>query len=313
MEASHRHEAVKQLDLSAEVSSLEQRCRDALQFPSVYVRTKGKAFERICALLDFIGDSEGALASVSTSEKRAKVEPYFLAYGLLQSMYARQIALREVLKALDISIPSGLKENSIVKPRDRIIGHPITSDDGAHVILRNTLGANGFEYASYYDSETRRGNIVEYQPLLDQHWMIMKNGLELLYRALAEIENKRRREMRQTPLAPALRGIDYVVRCLAAATVEEKYQSIVEAHLEMLTSALMQFRAGLATRFGEDDAAYHVDRIIEGAAMLRELYPFTDSKRRLRFEIVADGIKHKTEELIRMAHDVDETESTELS
>ncbi len=115
------------------------------------------------------------------------------------------------------------------------------------------------------------------------------------------------------PLAPTLRGIDYVVRCLAAATVEEKYEAVVEVNLATLVKALQQFRAGWTARFSEDDAAYHVDRIIEGAAMLRELYPFTDHKRRLRFEIVANGIEHKTEELIRMAFDVDDTESTELN
>lgn len=302
-------------DVSAEIAALEQKCRDALQYPSVhrYLREKGKAFERICALLDFIGNSEGALASVSTGEKRAKVEPYFLAYGLLQLMYARQVALRAVLKTLDVAIPPGLKENSIAKPRDCVIGHPITSDDGAHVILRNTLNADGFEYASYYGSETKTGNIVEYQSLLDEHGAVMREGLMLLCRALAGIENERRREMRETPLTPTLQGIDYVVRCLAAATVEEKYEPVVEAHLQMLTNALVQFRASLAARFGEGDAAYHVDRIIEGAAMLRELYPFTDSKRRLRFEIVADGVEHNTKELIRMAHDIDQTESTELN
>ena len=281
------HQGAENIKVAAEVRALEQKCRDALLLPSVfnYLIEKERAHGQICALLDFIGDSEIALATVSAPKQRAKIEPYFLAYGLLQVMHARQAALRAVFKTLGVAIPESLEENSIDTSRHRTIGHPITSDGGAHVILRNTLDTEDFEFASYRPTETERGNVVTYETLLLEHWTVMKEGLTLLYLEIAEIENRRRREMCKTPLAPTLQGIDHVVRCLAAATAE---------------------------RYGEEDAAYHVDRVIEGATMLQELHPFTDNKARQRFEIVADGVECDTKKLIRMAQEIDETESIEL-
>jgi hypothetical protein len=300
---------------SQDIGALEHKIRDTLLYPSIfkYLRSKEKAHERICALLDFIGDSEAALATVDTTEKRGRLEPYFLAYGLLQTTSARQVALRQVLLDLEIPVPAGLLDKSATKPRDRVIGHPITSDGGSHVILRNTLNPDGFEFVSYYGSETRRGNLVNYDSLLREHEKAMREGLNLLYSKLADIENQRRREMSKNPLTPMLRGVDYIAECLAAAMVEPKYQAVIEANASMLAEALVPVRASLAARVGDADAAYYVDSIVEGTVMLRELYPFEDEKQRLRFEIIATGIKFRTKELLRMARDIDETEAKDLS
>jgi hypothetical protein len=140
------------------ISELEQKCRKALQYESVLrqLRLKNGAFEQICALLDFIGDSENSLLAVASSELRSAFERYFLAYGILQIMYSRQVAVRAVLETFELTIPNALGVSTLTVARDRVIGHPITNDGAAHVILRGSLSENGFEYWSYHLRETKR-------------------------------------------------------------------------------------------------------------------------------------------------------------
>src|SRR5262245_26997599 len=83
-----------------------------------------------------------------------------------------------------------------------------------------------------------------------------------------------RREMRQSPLTPIFKGADYIARCLAAATVEEKYERLIEPHLSMLESTLTNFRQGLVKRFGEERSALDVDPVLAGLQLLREMYPW---------------------------------------
>src|ERR1700730_14793925 len=86
------------------VSELEKKCRDALQYDSVFkqISLKKGAYEKMCALLDFIGDSESALLSITSPEQRRSLNSYFLGYGILQLMYSRQVAARAVLETLDL-------------------------------------------------------------------------------------------------------------------------------------------------------------------------------------------------------------------
>lgn len=297
------------------VSELEQKCRSTLQYDSVfqYLNKKQKSFDEICALLDFIGDSEIALASVETSEQRDKMDHYFLAYGLLQLIYTRQISLKKMLAKLGAIVPPSLKQNSIEQPRHLVIGHPTTSGNASHVILRNTLSAEGFEIVSYLGVLKTKNTPVEYEPLLIEHRTVMREGLTSLFEKLAEIENQRRTKMRKNPLHPAFQGIDYIVRCLVCATVEEKYDCMVESNVKMLKKSLVTFRGGLVARRGEDQTAYHVDNVLEGAELLLEFHPFVDARSRLRFRIVADGIESNMNKLFEMAQQIDESECEELS
>lgn len=300
--------------LLAEVSELEKKCREALRYDSVFefVQTHRKVFDKLCAFLDFIGDSQSALHSVSSSDQREKLESYFLAYGLLQLMYSRQISVRELLRDFSIAVPKSLLENSIIAPRDRTIGHPVTSNGKAHVILRNTLDNDGFEYATYDGSLTQRGNFVSYEPLLIEHLSVMRGSLMLLHKELASIENTRRVLMRQEPLSPLLQGMPYCARCVAASLVEEKYGEVFDTNSEALIIALEKFRDGLAKRHGTDSAAITVGSAIEGVKMLQELFQQQDERNNNRYEIVSGGMESKVKALVALALEIDSSEKQDL-
>jgi hypothetical protein len=297
------------------ISELEKNCRNALQYDSVFkqITLRERAYDKICALLDFIGDSESALLSVISSEQRRHINFYFLAYGVLQVMYSRQVALRSVMKTLDLPIPQLLKESALIGFRDRVIGHPITNDEAAHVIVRHTLNENGFEYWSYYPGETRRGNIVNYEALIKTHLGAMEAGMDTLYKHMSEFENERRRRVRNDPLSQILHGISYITQQTSAALVEERYGQMFTANATSLLSALDQFRIGLAQRYGEESTAHEVDHVIEGVRMLQSIYPPKDVRDANRYRIVADGVETNIERLIAMAADIDEQERKDLT
>lgn len=301
--------------LLSEVSGLEKKCREALRHESVFkfVHERRKAFDKLCAFLDFIGDSQGALFSVCSSDKREKLEPYFLAYGLLQLMYSRQNSMRELLRAFSIAVPESLQQNSVIASRDRTIGHPVTSNGESHVILRNTLDNNGFEYATYNGALTTRGNFVSYEPQLIEHLSIMLECLSLLQKELASIENVRRAQMRQKPLSPLLQGISYCARCVAASSVEQKYAEIFDTNSEMLISTLEKFRENLAKRYGAESAAITVGPTIEGVKMLQELFGQLDEKNTYRYDVVSNGMELGVKALITLAQEIDNAEKQDLS
>ena len=234
-------------------------------------------------------------------------------------MYSRQVALREVMRTLDLDIPQPFKEkkSALAVSRDRVIGHPITtketSDEAAHVIVRHTLNENGFEYVSYYSSETKRGNIVNYEALIEAHLGAMEVGMEVLYHHIAKFENERRRQMRSDPLSQTLQGVSYLTQQISAALVEERYGQTFAGNAAGLLSALDKFRAGLVKRRGEEFAAHEVDHVIEGVRMLQSLFPPKDARDSNRYQIIADGVETNVKRLMAMAANIDEQEKSALT
>lgn len=296
------------------ISELEKKCRDILLYEAVFknLTQRGGQHDKICALLDFVGDSEDALASVASANKRGDIDFYFLAYGLLQLMYSRQVAMGAVLEACAIPVPASWKTGPLATVRHRIIGHPVTSDGAAHVIVRNTLNQDGFEYWSYRGSETERHREVRYDVLLSDHLDLMIEGLGLPFRLLADIENQRRETMRREPLTPMLQGISYATQCMATAILEEKNQVRFSVNSDAVLSSLEALRQGLVKRYGADRAADEIDHVTEGVRMLQGLFPPVNQTARRQFQIVADGIDANMKKLIELASEVDATEARKV-
>jgi hypothetical protein len=296
---------------SRRISELEKKCRAALQYDSVFkqITSRKTAYEKMCALLDFVGDSEEALLSVISFEQRRSLNRYFLGYGMLQLLYSRQVAVRDVIRTLGLTIPEPLNKSALTVARDCIIGHPIESDGAAHIIARHTLNENGFEYWSYYPNTVDRGKIVKYEPLIEAHLDAMEVGMETLYQHIAQFENQRRRQMRNDPLSPTLQGVPYLIQQICAALVEKRYGDLFSASTASLLSALDRFRAGLVKRFGEENTAY----VLEGVHMLKSLFPPKNAKEANQYRVVSDGVEINIKRVINMAADIDEQERNDLT
>lgn len=299
------------------ISELEKKCRDALRHDSIFkiLSIDIEIFDKLCAMLDFIADTEDALSCAVTTEQRASFNSYFLAYGILQIMYSRQVAVRAVITALRIQGPKP-RAGALETARDRVIGHPITSDKAAHIIVRHTLNEDGFEYWSYYSGESKRGNVVRYEELIEEHVKCMENGMNIIYMHISNIENERRRQMRKFPISKTLQGVSYLTTQICAALDGEIHASMFEPHSEMLVSALNCFRGELVKRRGEGFSAQEVDHIIEGVCMLKEIFLNVDfdlnSRSRRQFIIIADGVDMNVNNLVKAAKEIDDEEKEDL-
>ena len=127
---------------------------------------------------------------------------------------------------------------------------------------------------------------------------------------MADIENRKRRALRKSPLSPLLRGSDYITRCIVAATVEDKYRATFPANTEGLLEILKRLKPGLSERLSVSEAEREIDPIVQGIRMLQELFLKPEVS---KFQIIAAGVESKMKSLIQMASEFDEFERTDLA
>lgn len=126
-------------------------------------------WQRLCSSMDTIEDVEEAIHEYMGLPEFSDIgSGYLYLYGLFQTLYVQQNAVRSLSKAL-------LKENINFKKeypnvykvreiRDDIFGHP-TDRDGdkrSHIISRVTMTKYSFEVLDYYDdhNEFRAINVL---------------------------------------------------------------------------------------------------------------------------------------------------------
>jgi len=109
-----------------------------------------RRWNMICSALDVIGDTQSAIRWYEESKQHSQLRggAYLLIYGLLQTLYLQQDALRHIFEALDLPFnpPDSLRR--IREIRNEAVGHPPNIRRGQAVafIVQMTVGLHGFEY-----------------------------------------------------------------------------------------------------------------------------------------------------------------------
>lgn len=127
-------------------------------------------WQRLCSSMDTIEDTEEAIYEyLKLPEFSGLGSGYLYLYGLFQTLYVQQDAIRSLSKAL-------LKKNINFKKeypniykvreiRDDIFGHPTDRDNDkrSHIISRMTMTKSSFQVLDYYDdhNEFRMINVLQ--------------------------------------------------------------------------------------------------------------------------------------------------------
>lgn len=129
-------------------------------------------WQRLCSSMDTIEDVEEAINEYQKLPEFSDIgSGYLYLYGLFQTMYVQQDAIRSLSKSL-------LKENinfqkdypnlfEVREIRDDIFGHPTDRDgDGdkrSHIISRITMKKASFDVLDYYDdyNDSRTINVLQ--------------------------------------------------------------------------------------------------------------------------------------------------------
>jgi len=147
----------------------------------------------LCSCLDLIGDTELSVAAYNqTPEPEDSGGKYLLVYGILQTLFLQQDAVRNLCEALELDYKPDPKLTQIREIRHDSIGHPTKRGGGQgrtfNFISRISLGKSGFELMTTYPAR---------QPTLFQRVNIpslIKTQQEILYRVLSEVLEKLRKE-----------------------------------------------------------------------------------------------------------------------
>ena len=132
-------------------------------------------WQRLCSSMDTIEDVEEAINEYLRLPEFSDIgSGYLYLYGLFQTLYVQQDAIRSLSKALlKKTINFKKKYPNIYKVReirDDIFGHP-TDRDGdkrSHIISRITITKDSFDVLDYYDDHNEFRTISVSQTIEQQ-------------------------------------------------------------------------------------------------------------------------------------------------
>ena len=177
------------------IAELEQEIRDFINNPrkQYALLQRTAAWNMLCSCLDVIGDTELAVAAYSqTSEPENYGGKYLLIYGILQSLFLQQDAVRNLCEALELDYRPDPMLEEIREIRHDSVGHPTKRGGGQgrvfNFISRLSLSKSGFELMTTYpDRRTplfRRINVSS----------LIESQQQILHKALSDVLEKLKKE-----------------------------------------------------------------------------------------------------------------------
>jgi len=177
------------------IVELEREIRNFINNPrkQYVLLQRTAAWNMLCSCLDFIGDTEIAIAAYNqTSEPKEDGGKYLFVYGILQTLFLQQDAVRNLYESLELDYRPDPTLDKIREIRNDSVGHPTKRGGGQgrafNFISRSNLGKSGFDLMTTYPDR---------QPPLFRHFNIpslIKIQQEILHRVLCEVLEKLKKE-----------------------------------------------------------------------------------------------------------------------
>lgn len=178
------------------IDELEDTIRDFINNPrKQYILLQNKAsWNMLCSCLDLIGDTELAIAAYNSStETEDKGNAYLLNYGILQTLFLQQDAVRNLCEALAITYEPDPILTQIREIRNDSIGHPTKrggdKDRSYNFITRASICKTGFDLMTTYpDGRAPRFMTVNVVKLIENQQQLVANALASIVEMLLKEE-----------------------------------------------------------------------------------------------------------------------------
>ncbi len=301
-----------------EITTLENNIRNYINIPRYQydLMQDIKKWNQLCSSLDIIGDTTLAIKSyyncVWPSDSGMQ---YLLIYGLLQSIFIQQDALKHIAETLDIKLELTKELKDIRELRNDAIGHPTKRNSGerqtSHFISRISIQKDRFTLISLSknNSNSKEIDIIS---TIEKQINSVKFLLLKVVKILNDKEKKHKEKYRNVKLVdifPA--AIDYyfskILECIslkyANKTIGYKnikfiYDSYTNLINELKSRGEYPANEVLVNELNEIN--YPINKLIEY---------FSDSKNsKLNDEdasIFAYFIKYKHKEIVQLLKEVD--------
>lgn len=188
------------------ISKLESKLRDLINSPrKQYSLIQDlNLWNQLCSSLDVIGDTELAIDSYFQKESPKDTgSKYLLIYGVLQSMFLQQDAIKHMAEALGLKFEKNSLLTKIREIRNKSIGHPTKKVNGedisSHFIARYSINKNGFMLMSVIGNDPQFLN-VDISKLIDEQRTIHAEILEKIIKKLIEEDNMHKENFKDEKL-----------------------------------------------------------------------------------------------------------------
>lgn len=162
-------------------------------------------WNQICSSLDVIGDTIYAVGSYEASEfPNDSGLQYIYTYGLLQSLFLQQDALRHLSEAFDIQLNPSPTLMEIRGIRNASIGHPTKQNQKGvrfyNYISRMSMSKNGFDLLRH--SEYRNFDMinVDIPAMVRKQLAEVISGYTVISNRLAEADKMHKQKFKDSPL-----------------------------------------------------------------------------------------------------------------
>lgn len=302
------------------VADLEQQIRDFINNPrKQYALLQNRAaWNMLCSCLDLIGDTELAISAYDrTPHSGGEGGGYLLIYGILQTLFLQQDAVRNLCSALKIGyVPDAMLEQ-IREIRNDSVGHPTKRGGGQgnafNFISRVSLSKSGFDLiTTYANGKAPLFRHIDVPSLI-------KNQQQILFQALAEVIQKLKKEEaehramfksdRLQDSFPAVLG--YYFEKLFEAVHGGMPTEWGSLHIKLISEAIETFKTKLEKRGilkAYDSLTYRLD-LLEYPIMQLSLYfaePKSSSLNNKSAYIFAFFVEKHIDELKKIAEEIDE-------
>jgi hypothetical protein len=277
------------------------------------------SWNQLCTAMDVIDDIDLAVeAYLSAVFPDDDGEKYLRIYGLLQSLFVQQDALRHLIKIVKPSIKIDLSEvlKEVRDLRSASIGHPTefrrNGEKSVHAISRITLCKDGFQMMSFDESNGTSFRNVPVRDLIETQRKEAARILLEVVNQLREEDRTHKKRFREVKLENSFNQVLYAFEKISEDLRQYGQPAMGKWGAEHLQSSVNQFESLLKQRGMDintyDSIKYRYDEIKYPLDELRKFFAHetSDIPKREAAQVFADALQTHFSELMDIAREIDE-------
>jgi len=280
-----------------------------------------EAWNMLCSCLDVIEDTELAIEAYNqVNEPQNEGEKYLLVYGILQTLFVEQDAVRHLCEALRISYTPDPSSEEVLKEireiRNDSVGHPTKRCEGKkakafNFISRASLSKYGFDLIiTYPDGRSPSFRHVEIPPLIEKQQQILTQALSAVLEELKKEESKHKAMFRYDPVQDAFpKELHYYFQKIYEA-IHGNRPELGSMCLKPIAKAIEDFKTKLDKRGilkAYDEVTHLLELLDYPISQLSEYFtqPNSSTLNEKSAYIFASFVEANLEELERIALEID--------
>jgi hypothetical protein len=305
------------------IQDLESKIRNLINRPrrQYKILQDTSAWNQLCSCLDVIGDTELAISAYYDAIPKNISETYLLVYGILQTLFLQQDAVRNLCEALALRYNPDPRLHEIREIRNESVGHPTKRDFKKNTtwnfISRATLSKNGFQLmVTSVDSNLPKFKNIDLLEIIKTQSAKVADVLSSILKSLEDEENEHKAKfMSQILLEIFPSTLGYSFSKISETIHGSMPNELGSGHLTLIKDIIEQFEEALIEREvipANDFIKYDIDQLRYPISEL-EKYFNDQSQTSLTSEgayIFLFFIEKHAEKLKELAIEIDENYSS---